>query len=450
VFNSNLIVQSSNGCFNTITKEVIVHKNPEIEISVSTQCEGEKTLLEAFASIEDSEISSSSWDFGDHTILSDNQFTEHLYNTFGTFNVNFSVTSIYGCSNSMNGIAEVNPVPIVDFIVERICEGESTQFINSSTIAAGGILSYDWDFSEGNISNYMNPSNIFSSGIYPVTLTVESAENCLTTLQKDVLIHDIPQADFLVDRELCEDIEVNFVDNTITDGNIISYNWDFGDRNTSEDKNPRNTYKHSGMYDVSLDIETEFGCKNSITKLEYIQVSENPIASFDMTDNKVSLLNSEVTFVNTTSDEGLFFEWDFDNGIINSTDSEISVSFEESGIYDILLYVENDLGCYDEIIHSVQVDDIFSVFVPTSFTPNGDGLNDVFLAKGSGISNFEMKIYDRWGELVYVSENIEFGWDGKINRSSDVMENGVYMYHVYVTDYNEKVWVYNGELNLMK
>jgi gliding motility-associated-like protein len=296
----------------------------------------------------------------------------------------------------------------------------------------------------------MNPSNIFSSGIYPVTLTVESVNNCLSIIQKDVHIYDVPKADFLVDREVCEDNEVNFVDNTITDGNIISYNWNFGDRNTSEDKNPRNTYKHSGMYDVSLDRETEFGCKNSITKLEYIQVSENPIASFDMTDNRVSLLNSEVTFFNTSSDESLFFEWDFDNGIINSTDSEIAVSFEESGTYDVLLYVENDFGCYDEIIHSVQVDDIFSVFVPTAFTPNGDGLNDIFLAKGSGISNFEMKIYNRWGELVYVSENIEFGWDGKINHSSDVMENGTYMYHIYVTDYNEKAWVYNGELNLMK
>ncbi|MGY8988748.1 MAG: PKD domain-containing protein, partial [Flavobacteriales bacterium] len=450
VFNSTLVVQSSNGCLNVIEKEVIVHEIPEIELSVSTECEGDETFFNAFTNLEDSEISVWNWNFGDNTILSDNQFTDHIYNTFGVFNVHFTATSIYGCSNSLSGIAEVNPRPIVDFTVEKICEGDQTQFINSSNVPTGGILSYDWDFSEGNTSNYMNPSNVFSSGIYPVTLTVKSVENCLSILQENVHIHSIPQVDFLVDREVCEDIEVNFVDNTITDGNIIFYSWDFGDRNTSEDKNPKNIYKHSGMYDVSLYIKTEFGCQNSITKLEYIQVSENPIASFDMTDNRVSLLNSEFTFLNTSSDESLFFEWDFDNGIINSTDSEIAVSFEESGTYDVLLYIENDFGCYDEIIHSVQVDDVFSVFVPTAFTPNGDGLNDVFLAKGSGISNFEMKIYDRWGELVYVSENIEFGWDGKVNHSSDVMENGTYMYHVYVTDYNEKPWVYNGELNLMK
>ena len=449
VFNSTLIVQSSNGCVNIITKEVTVHEIPEIEFSVSTQCAGEKTLFEASTSLEDDEISIWSWDFGDNTILSDDQFTDHIYNTFGTFNVNLSATSIYGCSNSMSGIAEVNPLPTVDFTVERICEGDQTQFINSSSVPTGSILSYDWDFSEGNTSNYMNPSNVFSSGVYPVTLSVRSVENCLSIFQKDIHIYAIPKVDFLVDREVCEDIEVNFVDNTITDGNIISYNWDFGDRNTSEEKNPKNTYKHSGIYDISLDVETEFGCENSITKLEYLQVSENPTASFDMTDNRVSLLESDVTFVNY-SDEDLFFEWDFDNGIVNSTDDEITITFDISGTYDVLLYVENDFGCYDEVIHSVQVDDEFSVFVPTAFTPNGDGLNDVFLAKGSGISNFEMKIYDRWGELVYVSDNIEFGWDGKINRLSDVIENGTYMYHIYVTDYNEKPWVYNGELNLMK
>ena len=450
VFNSTLIVESSNGCSNFITKEVTVHEIPDVELSVSTQCEGEKTLFEAFTNLEESEINIWNWDFGDNTIISDNQFADHVYDVYGIYNVNLSLISIYGCSNSINGTAVVNPLPVVDFRVERICEGDKTQFINSSTVATGSILSYDWDFSEGNTSYYMNPSNIFNSGIYPVTLTIKSVESCFSTLQKDIHIHSIPKADFLVDRNVCEGFEVSFLDNTITDEDIISYNWDFGDRNISEEENPKNIYKKSGLYDVFLEIETEFGCRNSIKKLEYIQVYENPTASFEMTQNRVSLMNSDITFFNTSSDESLFFEWDFDNGIINSTDSEILISFEESGVYDVLLYVENDFGCYNEIIHSVEVHDAFSVYVPTAFTPNGDGLNDVFFVKGSGISNFEMKIFDRWGHLVYVSDNIHAGWDGKNNHSNEVIENGTYMYHIYVTDYNEKPWVYNGELNLMK
>ena len=70
--------------------------------------------------------------------------------------------------------------------------------------------------------------------------------------------------------------------------------------------------------------------------------------------------------------------------------------------------------------------------------------------KVNGVYSFEMKIYNRWGEMVYFSDNIDYGWNGKESLSNDVIENGTYLYHIYVTDNNEKPWVYNGELNLMK
>ena len=129
---------------------------------------------------------------------------------------------------------------------------------------------------------------------------------------------------------------------------------------------------------------------------------------------------------------------------------DISISFENSGNYDVLLYVENDFGCSDEIIHSVQVDDEFNVFVPTAFTPNNDGLNDVFEVKGNGVSTFQIRIYNRWGGLVFFSENLEIGWNGIEETSGEVLDNGTYLYNIHVTDYNKKLWVYNGELNLMK
>ena len=176
---------------------------------------------------------------------------------------------------------------------------------------------------------------------------------------------------------------------------------------------------------------------------------ESPLARFSMSENKVSLLSSEIIFTNL-SDENLYFEWDFDNGIINLEDRVVSNSFSETGLFEVLLYVENEFGCKDELIHEVVVEEEFSVFVPTAFTPNNDGLNDVFEVKVNGVYSFEMKIYNRWGEMVYFSDNIDHGWDGKESLSNDVIENGTYLYHIYVTDDNEKPWVYNGELNLMK
>ena len=115
----------------------------------------------------------------------------------------------------------------------------------------------------------------------------------------------------------------------------------------------------------------------------------------------------------------------------------------------MLLYVENDNRCYDEVVHQVIVDDIFSVFVPT-FTPNNDGLNDDFIPLTSGVYGFEMKIFNRWGDIVFLSNDKNIGWNGSSINSDRGLEPGTYMYNISVTDINEKPWVYNGEINLIK
>jgi gliding motility-associated-like protein len=382
--------------------------------------------------------------------MSDHQFPTHNYSNYGEYNVIVAVTTINGCKSEIQNIAKVNPVPFVDFDVIRICEGDNTQFINNSSIVEGTILYYNWDFLDGNSSDYLNPSNTFSSfGTYNVNLEVESSENCISNLSKEIQIHETPNANFLVDNQICENTDVKFVNTSISDGLITSYYWDFGNRDTSSDQNPFTNYNHSGIYSITLSIENEFSCSNSIIKDSFITVAESPIASFNLSDNRVSLLSSDVLFVNT-SDENLFFEWDFDNGVIDSENKDISISFENSGNYDVLLYVENDFGCSDEIIHSVQVDDEFNVFVPTAFTPNNDGLNDVFEVIVNGVSTFQIRIYNRWGALVFFSDNLEIGWNGIEEISGEVLDNGTYLYNIHVTDYNKKLWVYNGELNLMK
>jgi len=450
MFNTTLIVSSSDGCLNKITKEVEVFELPELESSISTQCLGSETEFKVFTQFENSEIQSYSWNFGDDSEMSDHQFPTHNYSNYGEYNVIVAATTINGCKSEIQNIAKVNPVPFVDFDVIRICEGDNTQFINNSSIVEGTILYYNWNFLDGNSSDYLNPSNTFSSfGTYNVNLEVESSENCISNLSKEIQIHETPNANFLVDNEICENTDVKFVNTSISDGLITSYNWDFGNRDTSSDQNPITTYNHSGIYSITLSIENEFSCSNSIIKDSFITVAESPIASFNMSDNRVSLLSSDVLFVNT-SDENLFFEWDFDNGVIDSENKDISISFENPGNYDVLLYVENDFGCSDEVIHSVQVDDEFNVFVPTAFTPNNDGLNDVFEVKGNGVSTFQIRIYNRWGGLVFFSDNLEIGWNGIEETSGEVLDNGTYLYNIHVTDYNKKLWVYNGELNLMK
>jgi len=450
LFQSTLVVSSDVGCLNSITKEVIVHEIPELEISVSEVCEGFENTFTSSILLNDGFITNWNWDFGDETILSDLENTVHIYEDWGEFDINLQVKSNFGCTNSINGTSIVHPNPEVSFLVKHICEGDITKFTSDITLEQGVILNYDWNFGDGNTSVFANPSNQFNiPSSYPITLSVSSVKGCSISSQKSIQIHSLPEVDFLVDREVCESEEINFVDNTISDGFIRSYDWDFGDRKSSTQSNPIHTYKNSGIYKVSLSVESDYGCKNNIVKDSFITVSENPTALFDMSDNRVGLLNSEITFINN-SDDNLFFEWDFDNGILNSDDSQINISFDQEGDYNVLLYVENDFGCSDEIIHQVVVEKELSVFVPTAFTPNNDGLNDIFEAITNGAVTFEMSIFNRWGELIFSSYNPELGWNGTSSFSGEIMEHGTYLYTILVTDNNDKPWVYNGELNLMK
>ena len=450
IFNSTLVVNSDIGCLNTITKEVVVHENPKVFLEILETCEGSETTFISSIFLNDGFITNWNWDFGDKSISSDLENPTHIYDEWGEFNVELTVQSNYGCVDSEFSSAIIHPNPIVLFDIEQVCIGDETKFTSLSLIEQGELFSYEWNFGDGNNSFYPNSSNVFaSSGFYPVILTVTSNQGCASNLQKDVQIFSLPEIDFLVDTEICESEEIQFVDNTLTDDEIVEMKWNFGDRNTSNLKDPFHVYKNSGIYDISLLVVTENGCSDELIRNNFISVFENPVASFDMSDRRVSMLKPEIIFTNK-SDSSLYFEWDFDNGIVDFESVQKSITFEESGIYDVLLYVENDNRCYDEVVHQVIVDDIFSVFVPTAFTPDNDGLNDDFIPLTSGVYGFEMKIFNRWGELIFLSNDKNIGWNGSPINSDRSLEPGTYMYNISVTDINEKQWVYNGEVNLIK
>jgi gliding motility-associated-like protein len=120
-------------------------------------------------------------------------------------------------------------------------------------------------------------------------------------------------------------------------------------------------------------------------------------------------------------------------------------------VYEVALAVINEMGCIDTIIQliSVTIEDPYYFFIPNSFTPNGDGLNDVFTAKGENIKTFEMYIYNRWGEIVYSTTNFTEAWDGKTVKENEAIQ-GVYVYLMKVSNTRNKEYVYRGSVSLIR
>ena len=198
---------------------------------------------------------------------------------------------------------------------------------------------------------------------------------------------------------------------------------------------------------MSLEVVSVDGCINDTSILGAIEVHSLPIANFDVSDLFVSEISSSISFYNYSQGAESFM-WDFDNGDY-SYEENPSYRFEDVKTYNVSLKATSPSGCYSEITKVVEVQPEYTFFIPDAFSPDGDGLNDVFKPKGNGIYSFEMQVFDRWGGVIFSSESIDLGWDGTDVRGIE-LNNGVYLYRVLIYDINNKLWVYNGELSLVR
>ena len=186
----------------------------------------------------------------------------------------------------------------------------------------------------------------------------------------------------------------------------------------------------AGEYTIPI-ITDANGCSNLGSGSLLLDVLNTPIASFALFPQPANELQSEITFTNNS----IFVEnwyWDFGDGFSNISDYSTIHSYFESGTYQVTLVVSNGI-CSDTIQHQLTIDPVYTMYVPDVFTPNNDGLNDIFIPKGQSISEFEMYVYNRWGEEVFYTDDINMGWNGQLENNKRVVV-GEYSYVLKIID----------------
>ena len=180
-----------------------------------------------------------------------------------------------------------------------------------------------------------------------------------------------------------------------------------------------------GVYTIPYIIDAN-GCTNSGSGSAQIDILNTPEAFIDFLPKDVNILDPEVTFINNTLYANNYM-WYFGDNTSYSFDFDPIHIYEEEGTYQVTLVANNDF-CTDTSKITVTIDPYYALYVPDVFTPNSDGLNDIFKAEGTSINSFEMFIYNRWGQEVFYSEDIDYGWDGGKGIS------GSYSYLILVVD----------------
>ena len=144
------------------------------------------------------------------------------------------------------------------------------------------------------------------------------------------------------------------------------------------------------------------------------------------------------------------WSWDLGDGTSSNSSDPQYHEYKDTGSYAIKLVVANSLGCKDSITRTVLITSPILVYIPEAFTPNGDGINDTFLPKGEGIGEFSMKIYDRWGNMIFITDDINEGWDGTANGGTEIAQIDSYVYAVEAEDLERKTYTYRGVLQLVR
>ncbi|MGB0423920.1 MAG: gliding motility-associated C-terminal domain-containing protein, partial [Flavobacteriales bacterium] len=231
----------------------------------------------------------------------------------------------------------------------------------------------------------------------------------------------------------CLPVLVNFNADTDADDAIAGVVWDFGDLGSSNlVHSTSHNYLTSGVYDVSLTITSEIGCVYTNTEEEQIAIYRWPLADFTTDPTTAVLPNTSFDFINYSNNADDYF-WTFDDyGDSEEINPEFTFPEGQLGVYTVSLNAINEWGCTDSIARQVVVIEDFILYAPNAFTPDNDGINDFWYATGIDVDpdEYEVQIYNRWGEVVFLSTDLNEIWDGSVNNGEYFAEDGVYNFRI--------------------
>lgn len=369
---------------------------------------------------------------------------------------NFIVTLITetgaGCTDTATAQVAVAPDIITDFSFTSGCLEFATTFTDLSNSPGGSITAWAWDFGDGvGASTLANPNYTYTAaGTYTVSLIANPGNTCADTTTKTIVVEPKPTADFVATPTVgCEPLTVRFSDQSNPNGGILNdWKWVFGDGKVDNSQNPTNIYEAPGTYTVTLYITSLNNCKDTITLANYITVNPRVVANFVAAPNVVDEYTPWVTLTDLSTGGANSWLWDLGNGTTSTNQNDV-VQYADSGSYPIMLIANNAFNCPDTAYSSIRVRPVTSFYIPNAFTPDGDGLNDYFAGEGRNLKEYEMMIFNRWGQMIYRTTDPKRPWDGGY-KSSDTVLVDSYIYQFNVVDMLGAKKTYRGTVTVIR
>jgi gliding motility-associated-like protein len=445
------------------TFEIQINPTPKLDVLDTAICSGEFTnlLLSAdiqsyfeWSAVPNQEVYGETSNPIQDVVIINDELTHYL-NQPQSIEYQITPTSIpYSCVGEMEVVEViVHPNPNISFTTASniLCDLTPVQFINNSV----GLLDFEWNFADGTSSVLNNPIHTYTSnGTYNVELIgTNPITGCSNQSISPLSLGESPNANFMVSDSLsCGPQDVVFT-SEITNQEW-QYIWDFGNSTSTQQVGTTSfQYSEEGCYDVSLTVTNQQQCISASIQENAICIFDEAIANFSVSEMVVSSLDPSIDFYNNSINASSF-EWEFGDGQTSLAENPTHTFSNESPNYMVSLTAFNELGCVDTAILKITVWQDFTLFVPNSFTPNSDEVNQTFLPNISGEykeESYQLTIYDRWGEIVFESKDSSIGWDGYNKYRKRVCQDGSYIWSIRLEALpSQEVKKYKGHVNLLR
>ena len=337
-----------------------------------------------------------------------------------------------GCTNSDITSLVIKQKPVADFATDKYCANKATAFLNTSTVGGGdSITQNDWNINSGAfISPKRDP--VFNLNVimnYNVQLIVTTNSGCKDTFINTLTLRDTFIPNMIIPGVVCEKSTIQFLDGSI--GENIQYTWKFGDGQTASDKDPIHTYNLTGNYIIGLTVQNKNCGNDSISG----NIKVNPLPKISLNDS-IIMCPDELRSIAAAGDFDSVF-WS-----TGSTTNPATIDGNSTPV----IFSGFKAGC--KSLDSIKVILNCDIYIPTAFSPNNDGINDLFNFMPINLLSYELRIYDRWGELVFDTNDIAKNWDGTYKGQPCPLDTYVY----YATGFkkDKKPFAIKGTLTLLR
>lgn len=397
------------------------------------------------------------WNFGDGSPTTTTASPTHTYTTTGTFTVTLIANNPNSCfqnSDTMHFTINVNTNGInanFNYIVTDSCNPYKATFSNTSqfgsTPGASTFTKFVWDFGDGSTFNGLNQgSHSFpDTGCYTVRLFMYDSTACqpIDTATKVVCLKGFKtKAAFNSPDSLCIGSGALLANASQF---ALSTNWFLGDGNTSTSTSPFYTFNNVGTYTITLVVSNPGSCNKFDSVKRTIKILPAPTADFSFLP-LVPVTNGSTTFTNLSTNAVSYF-WAFGDGTSSTEENPVHM-YNKTGKYTVCLEAKNTSGCVDTVCKTVSADVMPAIGVPTAFSPNGDGANDILYVRGAAVKTVDFKVYNRFGEMVFETTNMDFGWDGNYKGKPQEME--AYAWTLEATFIDDSFVKQKGNVTLLR